>query len=257
MRANNQSERHHRIVTSPPRCKTCAIRKMALFRSVPRELIDWVEKYRSHQYYLRPKDFLYREGDEVSEVFTLFSGWVKLFKTLPDGKTFVMRFSLAGDFLGFQSNLRGPLNHSIQALTDVHVCSFPKAKFGELLKARPEIGSELTSITVRDLGLCHEHQLNTARKSAEERVANLLLELYYRVSDLQHSAENTIDIPITQVDIADAVGITQVHVNRVLKKLKESGLVSCKNHKLSILDEKKLSALGQFNPDILQRYSFG
>ena len=247
--------RHHRIVTYPPSCKTCAVRKMALFRSVPKELIDWVEKYRSHQYYLRSKDFLYHEGDEVSEVFTLFSGWVKLFKNLPDGKTYVMRFSLAGDFLGFQSNLHGPLNHSVQALTDVHVCSFPKAKFMELLKARPEIASELTSITVRDLGLCHEHQLNTARKSAEERVANLLLELYHRVNDLQHSTEKTIDIPITQVDIADAVGITQVHVNRVLKKLKESGLVSCKHHKLSMLDESRLSALGRFNPEVLQRYS--
>lgn len=251
--AQAQSYLRLKTVETPTRCGECPVRKQAVFRTIPDTLLDWAAQYRSKQQLIPSKQFLFTEGETAPCVYTIFSGWVKLTKTLHNGKSQVMRFGLPGDFLGFQSNLYGPMNYSVQALTEVTVCSFPRDKFSELFLKSPEVSSELAWMSARDMTLCHEHLLNAACKTAFQRVAHLLLELYYRARDPQMDDGGRIEVPITQEDIAESTGMTSVHVSRTLKQLREEQLIDCHRHQLVILNLEKITELTQFDPAILQR----
>jgi len=242
-------------IDNPTKCVDCPVRRQALFRSVPMELIEFSAEYRSQQYILPAKQFLYMEGEAIPDVFTLYSGWVKLTKSLHNGRQQVMRFGLAGDLLGYQSHLDGPMNHSVQALTDITVCAFPRKALLELMQNSAAVSSELAWLSARDMALCHEHLLNASCKNAQQRVAHLLLELFYRNRDATDDSEDNfeIEIPITQEDIAEATGLTAVHVSRTLKQLREMGLLECHRHQLKILEEQAIIELSQFNRNILYR----
>lgn len=244
-----------RRIDNPTKCIDCPVRRQAMFRSVPHELIEWSAEYRSQQYILPAKQFLYMEGETVPDVYTLYNGWVKLTKSLHNGRQQIMRFGLAGDLMGYQSNLTGPMNHSVQALTDITICAFPRTALLELMHNSAPVSSELAWLSARDMALCHEHLLNASCKNAQQRVAHLLLELFYRNRDASGDSEDNyeIEIPITQEDIAEATGLTAVHVSRTLKQLREMGLLECHRHRLNILDEQAIIELSQFNRDILYR----
>lgn len=239
-------------------CAQCAVRKMALFRHVPLDRLEWTQEYRTQQYVLEPKQHLYHEGDPPYELYTIYSGWVKLYKVLENGKKQVLRFALPGDFIGFQSDLEGPLKHTAVALTQCILCAFPKARLAELFRGHQQLSSELLMIHARDMGLCHEHLLSTGARSARERIAFLLLELYHRLALLGHFRADTADekglkVPITQEDIAEACGLTAIHVNRTLKQMRDERLISCANGHLVVMNEQALNRIAHFDPKLLER----
>lgn len=242
-----------KTVENPTKCAKCPVRSQALFRSVPSSLLEWSAKFRSKQQIIPAKQFLYMEGENVAHVYTVFDGWVKLTKTLHNGRRQVMRFGLPGDFLGFQPNLYGPMNHSVLALTDVKVCCFPRDEFNQLFQNSAEISSELAWLSARDMALCHEHLLNASCKPAFQRVAHLLLELYYRAKNPFEEDNGEIEVPITQEDIAESTGLSSVHVSRTLKQLREDKLIECHRHQLKVLDLERVREITQFDPAILER----
>ncbi|HHJ20879.1 MAG TPA: Crp/Fnr family transcriptional regulator [Gammaproteobacteria bacterium] len=240
------------------KCNECPIRKMALFKRVPAKNLEWTQDYRSTQLVLPAKKHLYQEGDKPKYVYTLFSGWVKLYKTLANGKKQVLRFALPGDFLGFQGDFSGPVLHSAQALTQSVLCAFPRNRILSLFEAEPTIASEMILMNARDMNVCQEHLLSTGVRNARERIAFLLLEIYYRLKVLNQFAteglpENTVHVPITQEDIAEAVGMTQIHVNRTLQQMKEEGLLLCANQKLVVLNEQALIEMASFDPKLFEQ----
>lgn len=231
---------------------------MALFRHVPREKLEWTQEFRSAQCVLKARQHLYQEGDPPHEVYTLYSGWVKLYKVLKNGKKQALRFALPGDFLGFQSEVNGQLGHSAVALTQCTLCVFPRTRLAKLFRAQPDLAEELLMIHARDMGLCHEHLLSTGARTARESIAFLLLELYHRLRLLGRFRDDTVDnqgfkVPITQEDIAEACGLTAIHVNRTLRQMRDERLISCANGHLLIMNEAALNQIAHFDPRLLER----
>lgn len=242
------------------KCIECPVRKMALFKRVPEKNLEWTQDYRSTQLVLPSKKHLYQEGDKPRYVYTLFSGWVKLYKTLANGKKQVLRFAMPGDFLGFQGSFSGPVLHSAQALTQSVLCAFPRDNILSLFEAEPKIASEMILMNARDMNICQEHLLSTGVRNARERIAFLLLEIFYRLKILgqfraEGLAENTVAVPITQEDIAEAVGMTQIHVNRTLQQMKDDGLLLCANQKLVVLNEPALTEIASFDPKLFEYHT--
>jgi len=121
-------------------CKECPIRKMALFRGIPREELGWTQEFRDDQYLLPARKVLYREGDTAHTLYTLFDGWLILFKILYNGKRQVLRFILPGDFFGLQVNgieTSAGYTHGSQALVESRLCAFPRARLRSMMEKQP------------------------------------------------------------------------------------------------------------------------
>ncbi|MGF1545913.1 MAG: Crp/Fnr family transcriptional regulator [Thiotrichales bacterium] len=238
------------------RCAECPVRAMALFSKVPTESLDWTQEYRRSQSALRAREHLFMQGERTEFVYTLFLGWMKIYKSSRSGRNQILRFALPGDFLGFQGDIAGPVGYSAQALTNCMVCAFPRNRVMELLSREPAIASQLVMMNARSMSICQEYLLSSGARDTRESIAFLLLELFHRLKIMQRFRpepieDNAVNIPITQDDIAEAVGVTPIHVNRILQQMKQDGLLRCANHRLEILDQPALTKLAHFDPETI------
>jgi CRP-like cAMP-binding protein len=228
---------------------------LALFQGVPSDRLEWTQKYRDQQFVVPPKTNLYREGSRPDYVYTLFDGWMALFQTSREGKRQILRFSLPGDFLGFQADENGIISHSASALSESIVCGFPRSRLQEMFEETPALALRLASMESRDMNLCQHHQAFRSRKDAYESIAFLLLELFHRTrKQMSHHYDpqtNSVTFPLTQEDIGDAVGLTNVHVNRVFRQFHKLGLIECHHRRLRILGEEKLADIGEFDKSMI------
>lgn len=225
---------------------------MALFEPVDHEQLEWTQKARSGQLVVPSRRHLYREGESSNDAYTLFDGWVILYRSLANGKAQILRFALPGDFLALHPDQNGPRTHSAQAVTESVVCAFPRTELVDMLHNHPKIAMRLNWIHTRDMTMCQEHLLGIGRKSAEERIAFLLMELFHRMRLRGRANGNQIVFPITQEHIADAVGLTVVHTNRILRQLRDALLIDCARQRLTILDEKRLGEVAHFRIDMVE-----
>ena len=245
-----------RVMPEPhPKCATCPVRRRALFNGVSEENLEWTERFRSYQTEAPAKHNIFLEGEPAAHAYTLFSGWAAIYKTLPNGKRQIMRFALPGDFLGFQADLEGPLVYGAVAVTGCVLCAFPRSNLKQMLRENQGLGMQMAVLNARYMELCQYHLMGTGRQSAKERIAFLLLELFYRsrlqIGDVDSDAAS-IPFPICQEEIADAVGLTTVHVNRTLKEMKAEGLVECTSRRLTIRDEQRLLEISNFDKSLVE-----
>lgn len=243
----------------PVDCRTCAVRREALCAPLSDSDIVIVERFKSGNRVFPVGSDLFFQGEISNELYTLLDGWVHLYQILEDGRRQILDFALPGAFLGFQPDLGAPMAHSAQCLTEVAVCVFPRSKLFDLFRAHPELALRMAWITSRDWTLANEHLTNVGRRSARERMAHLLLELFYRVRMIDESPHgDTIELPLTQEHIGDALGLTPVHVNRTLRRLREDGLLAVGGRVLRVLDPDALAEVAGFdNESILKRPTTG
>jgi CRP-like cAMP-binding protein len=239
-------------------CAACPIRGQALFRGIPAAELEWIEEFRDAQYLLKARDLLYRQGETAYLLYTLYDGWLILFRILDGGERQILRFVLPGDFIGFQVNGSGAAagyTHGAQALIDSTLCAFPRPRLREMMERQPQLAIGLAEMGMHDMTLCQHHLVGTGRKTAKQSIAFLLLELFHRVQrQMPHGYEeqgNSVIFPLTQEDIGDALGLTSVHVNRVLKEMEREGYIACRKRRLTIRNQEALMEIGQFDPGMI------
>ena len=231
------------------------MRHWAICQPLVERDLQIVEGYKSGDRSVREGADLYSEGETWHELYTLLEGWVFYYKLLEDGRRQITKIVLPGDLVGFQPDLTGRLDHSAQTLTPVRLCVFPRANFIELCKANPELAIRLTWMVARDVEAAGEGLTNIGRRTARERVAHFLLGLYYRVR-LRHPEPvgSVIPLPLTQEHIGDALGLTAVHVNRTLRRLRDEGLLNVSNRTLHVIEPDHLADIAGIDEDSLIRW---
>lgn len=238
-------------------CNKCPVRQWALFQGVPVNNLNWTQKYREQQLIVPPKSVLYEEGSKPEYMYTLFNGLLAMYQTSKSGKRQILRFVLPGDFIGFQADANGIISHSVSAITESIVCAFPREGLMDLFERQPMLPLRLASMKSRDMSLCQHHQAFSCSKNSHESIAFLLLEIFHRTRlQMRHHYDpvaNSIEFPLTQEDIGDAVGLTNIHVNRVLREFNKLGLIECKHRRLKILNEENLSEIGDFDESIINK----
>lgn len=236
-------------------CKDCTVRKLALFQGVKPENLEWTQSVREQQFVIKPKRRLFEEGEPPRYSYTLFSGWVALYQTSAEGNRMINHFALPGDFLGFQTAPAKPIDYSAQALTEVTVCAFPVMQLDKALKETSELSARMVEMHAQTMKLCRQRMMGIGRKSAKQRLAFLFLELYHRVKfigDLMPGTEeNSIVFPLSQEDLADAMGLTSVHISRTLRELTDDGLLSVKHRRLTIFNEPALAEVAHFEKSMV------
>lgn len=196
---------------------------------------------------------LIREGDKPGPVFILLEGWACRYKLLPEGGRQIMAFLMPGDFSDMHVAVLDEMDHSIAALTPARVVAMPRSQMQELTDASPLISQALWWSQLVDEATLRAWIVSMGRRGSIERVAHLMCEIYVRARYIGLAQGPQIEFPLTQVVLADALGLTPVHVNRVLRTLRMAGVVEIGRGTLSITDPDKLVQIAGFDDNYLHR----
>ncbi|MBD2750357.1 Crp/Fnr family transcriptional regulator [Microvirga sp. BT688] len=197
-----------------------------------------------------PRVDLIREGEAPSDVNLILDGFACRYKMIPNGTRQIMAYLVPGDFCDLHVFILKTMDHTIATLSPCTVVKIPRAQILALME-RPAIARAFWWAALVDEATLREWLVNVGARKAEHRVAHLLCELLLRLETVGLTNGDTYELAITQVELADTVGLTSVHVNRVLQRLRRDGLITLKGKHLVILDAAKLKALSGFNPNYL------
>ena len=198
-----------------------------------------------------PRRDLIREGERPQFVHLMVDGWACRYKTLPDGRRQVVAFFVPGDFCDLNVYVLKEMDHSLGAITRLSVADISRDEMDALTAAHPRITQALWWDSLVQIAIQREWTLNVGQRSAYERIAHLLTELYLRLTTVGLTHNGSCDFPLTQNDLADATGLTAVHVNRTLQDLRREDMIILERKRLTIPDLKRLMGAAVFNPNYL------
>jgi CRP-like cAMP-binding protein len=197
---------------------------------------------------------LVREGDHSPHCLVLIEGFACRYRTLSDGRRQIVSFHIAGDFLDLQGYLLQRLDHGFGTLTPSRIGLIPHTAIEELLE-RPSLVKRLWRETVVDGAIHREWLVNVGRRTAYQRVAHIFCELVTRLQGAGLARDGACDLPLTQGELADATGLSTVHVNRVIQELRRDGLIILRGRVFTALDWEGLKRAAEVDPSYLDLLS--
>lgn len=192
-----------------------------------------------------------RSGQELEESTLLMDGLICRYKDLRDGQRQIMELHVAGDFADLHSLLLKRLDHNVMTLTRVRVAMVPHENLKKITRDHPHLTRVLWFSTVLDAAIHREWMLSLGRRSALSRTAHFFCEMRIRLGMVGLAEEASYQLPITQIDLAECLGLTSVHINRTLKELRERGLVEFRSSRVTIQDLPGLERVAEFDPAYL------
>lgn len=197
------------------------------------------------------REDIIRQGDKPTAIYVMLSGWACRYKFLDDGRRQIVAFFLPGDLCDLNIFILREMDHSIGALTDITVGEISRSIFEQLVEAHPRITQALRWEALVAVAIQREWTVNLGQRDALERIAHLLCELYLRLRSAGLALNGRCAFPVTQGDLADATGLSKVHVNRTLQELRQNGLIRLSNRRLTILDLERLQRIAFFDANYL------
>jgi len=194
---------------------------------------------------------LIREGETPDDVRLVLDGFACRYKVLPDGKRAIAALMIPGDFCDLHVSILGQMDHAIGTLTPCTVVDIPRAVVDDLTDNYPRIRHALWWATLVDEAVLREWLVSMGKRSADRQIAHFFCEMLVRHQTVQRATENSFAFPLTQEELGDMLGLSTVHVNRVMQQLKELGLVRQNSRTLVIPDVDALKAHAAFNPNYL------
>lgn len=232
------------------RCSECPLRALPLFIAHSAEELALVQSLKRRELRIGAGETLIHEGQTDAPLYTLLRGWAFRYKTLSDGRRQILTFLLAGDFIGVQQKMGDAAAHGVVTLTDAVFCGFQRDSLWELHRQSPSMGFNITWLTAHEESLVDDTLLSVGRRSAEERIARLLILLFKRAAALQaDGGVSGVPFPLTQQHVADGLGLSLVHTNKTLRKLEQRGLHRIIDGRLHMRDVKALARLADLYGD--------
>jgi len=224
----------------------CALRALPAFTSLQAGELAYIEKFRDGMADLPAGADIIPEHKTSAKLFTLYSGWAFRYKTLSDGRRQILNFLLPGDFIGLQEEFIDGATPGVQAATAVKVCVFPRDGLWPLFREFPSLGYDVTWLAAREEHWVDHHLVTAGRRTAEERVAMLLIHLYRRADRVGLVKDGALSFPFNQQHIADSLGLSLVHTNKTLRRLQQRGLHSLVDGQLRLLAPRSLERLADY-----------
>ena len=224
----------------PIPCADCPLRALPRFRAFSKGEVGFVQSFKQGELTVEPGGTIIQEETNSPHLYTVLQGWAFRYKTLEDGRRQILNFVLPGDFVGLQASVMETLSHSVEALTPMLLCVFPRDKVWTLYERQPALGFDLTWLAAREERLLDEALLSLGRRTARERVAWLLWVLDDRARSSGLADGDTIAMPLTQQHVADTLGLSLVHTNRTLKSLRAAGVIRWEKKRLAVVQRRRL-----------------
>jgi CRP/FNR family transcriptional regulator len=224
-------------------CELCPLRKRPSLREFTADELAFVKTFKVDELRVDPGASFLREGATADHLYTVLNGWAFRYKMLDDGRRQILNYALPADMVGLQGALMREMEHSVEALTPLVLCVFPRAKLWDLYSKFPSLAFDITWLAAREEQLVDEHLVNLGRRSALERTAYLLLHLYVRADEAGLVKNGTIQFPFTQQHLADTLGMSLVHTNKTLKRLMASKAIRWKDRMFEMVDRAALAQI--------------
>jgi CRP-like cAMP-binding protein len=196
-------------------------------------------------------DCLIREDWETTSLVILCRGMARAVRSLTDGSQQIVAFFVAGDMLNAGEIIFPRSRTSISALTSAISLSIPLEQLGPLIANRPAIAHALWQETAAQAAIQQEWMVWLGRRSARTRLAHFLCEVSYRLQIAGYDVRDAFDLPLTQQELADILGLSAVHVNRVLQVMRSQDLIELRSNRLIIRDKAGLYEIAEFDPKYL------
>ncbi|MDP3329019.1 Crp/Fnr family transcriptional regulator, partial [Parvibaculum sp.] len=193
----------------------------------------------------RIRQHIYRPGDAPGRVVVLREGWAIRFVLTPDGRRQILSILIPGDMVGGEALIRDKVQTSLQALTPLTYCAFDVTELKNIAESDPGLVWTFVDICFAGREASEARIVDLGRRNAEQRIARLVLDLYRRLDERGLAEGLTIPFPLRQQTIADALGLTQVHVSRTMTALRQAGAMHLQAGVLEILDLQVLSDIAE------------
>jgi CRP-like cAMP-binding protein len=225
----------------PARCRNCPLRALGLFVPPDGPGLDEVQGIRNGTRVLPHGATIHAEGDPVTQAYTLFDGYAIRYRMLPSGQRQVLQFVLAGDLLYHLGDGPQLWPDAAEVVDHAVLCALSAQGLQRLFDEQIEVAHKIAMIRESEKRLLEEHIMDMGQRSALEGVARLLLELFLQERQRGRFAGPHCHLPFRQHDIGDALGLSSVHVSRVLAELREAGLLTLRDRQLTIPDVHRLA----------------
>ncbi len=200
---------------------------------------------------LNPDEDLVREGERPAGCHLLLDSVLCRYKVLAAGKRQITSFQIAGDLCDLGGLMMGRMDHSVGALTRATLAVIPHKRLQSLLDQHPRTARALWQEMVVDGAITREWVANTGRRSGYQRLAHLLCEVGLRLQAVRRGSNGSFEWPVTQAEIADAIGMSGVHVCRMFQQLRRERLIATDGSEIRVLDWPDLMRAGEFSLDYL------
>jgi len=194
-----------------------------------------------------------KQGEVATNLQVLLDGYACRYKITAGGARQIVSFHVPGDILDAQQLLLGCADHFVQTITSVTIGAVPLAEFRRIMKLRPNVAEALWRDTLIDASIYREWVLNVGKRDMTSRIAHMLCEFTFRRENAGRGPPEQWELPMTQHKIADATGLSAVHINRALHELARSGVIASDRPEVEIIDWLQLRRIGDFGPSYLHR----
>lgn len=235
---------------SPPPCGQCPVREISLCCRIEREDLRRLFPLGTRTRARKAGTRLFHQGEPFDHILILKTGWTLVHKVFENGGRQIVRFVLPGDLIGFEGDDKAGMAFTAEAITDVTFCAIKQSVFYRTCAQSPRLAMSFASLLTREALSAWNHVGALGHQTAQSRVANLLLELHRRITAHRDPRAPALRLPLRQTHIADATGLTPVHVCRTLKQMKMEGLLEFRKGELVLLDPDRLVAIAQLDPEL-------
>ncbi len=205
----------------------------------------------SHETVIAAGQDIVRVGDRADHCAIILEGFAFGYKLTGDGRRQILCFNIAGDMSDLQGLRLGRTDRGVSAASGCRVGYVPRAALSELCSQRPSLMMVLWRETLFQAAIVDEWLLNVGRRNALARLAHLVCEMVVRQRTAGMTSDHSCSFPLTQTSLADALGLSNVHLNRTIQRLRSSGLIEWKERRLTVLDWKKFCMVADFDPGYL------
>ncbi|MBZ9559351.1 MULTISPECIES: Crp/Fnr family transcriptional regulator [unclassified Modicisalibacter] len=192
-------------------------------------------------------DVLWKENDLASEFCTVSRGWAYSYRNLGDGSRQILEVFLPGDIIGLREFAFSQRLAGVSMIDDGVICQFPHRRLLDIFRQSTTLTAVLFAISSRQQSLLTERLVNLARRTAHQKLAHFLYEMYVRLDQTGAAGEGKFRLPLSQEQLADTLGLSAVHVSRTFSAFREEGLVLRERHKVTLPDPQALAQVAEFD----------
>ncbi|MBW4707449.1 Crp/Fnr family transcriptional regulator [Roseobacter sp. YSTF-M11] len=224
-------------------CKSCPLRKNSIFQEMTADELEKTRRFKSGELAVDPGTPILMEGSNAPQLYTALRGMGLRYKTLADGSRQVINFIFPGDFIGLQASMLGEMGHSVEATTHMTLCVFDRSDFFDFFRNSTARAFDITWLAATEEHFLGDTLTTVGQRDALSAVSWALVRIFQRADALGLVQNGMMPLPFKQQDIADALGLSLVHTNKTLARLRERQLVVWADGQLKIHDLAELAGV--------------